>query len=240
MLHANFFEGTNLWNDVLDGLYANGPVIALCRRYKWDFMIVLKDDSLPSVWEEFHGLSRLQTGQSLQHHWSNRRQDFRWVNQIEYGYGLYGRYKQTVHVVLCEESWEDIDPKTGAVITITSCHAWLSGKPLSIQNVVRRCNQMGRYRWKIENNILKEKHHGYQYEHCFSYNWNAMKGFHYLMRLGHLLNTLAQKSVYLIDAVRLLGMRGLVQFIRDTLTGPWLDAERIRHLFDQPHQLRLA
>ena len=76
---------------LLDGLYANGPVTALCRRYKWDFMIVLKDDCLPYVWEEFHGLGRPQEGQSLQHYWGNRRQDFRWVNQIEYGYGQYGR-----------------------------------------------------------------------------------------------------------------------------------------------------
>ncbi len=32
---------------VADGLYANGPIVACCRRYKWDFMIVLKDGSLP-------------------------------------------------------------------------------------------------------------------------------------------------------------------------------------------------
>ncbi|MEW6663288.1 MAG: hypothetical protein ACOY9Y_05410, partial [Bacillota bacterium] len=28
---------------LLDGLYANGPVMAVCRKNKWDFMIVLKD-----------------------------------------------------------------------------------------------------------------------------------------------------------------------------------------------------
>lgn len=121
---------------LLDGLYARGPVIALCRRYKWDFMIVLKDDSLPSVWEEFHGLGRLQEGQS-----------------------------------------------------------------------------------SIGMRLI-----------CF----------HYLMRLGHFLNVLAHNSVYLVNTVRMLGMRGLVQFIRDTLSSPWLDAARIQNLLDQPHQLRLA
>lgn len=224
---------------LLDGLYANGPVIALCHRYKWDFMIVLKDESLPSVWDEAHGLRRLQTGQTLDQTWGDRRQHFWWVNDIEYGYGPNGRFKKTVHVVVCEESWEDIDPKTGAVVLITSRHAWISGKPLTHRNAARRCNQMGRCRWKIENNILKEKHHGYQYEHCFSYDWNAMKGFHYLMRLGHLLNTLAHRSVYLAERVRKTGIRGMIQFVRETLTGPWLDAARIRHLLTRTHQLRL-
>jgi hypothetical protein len=37
---------------LLDGLYPNGDVFELCRSYKWQYMIVLQDDSLKSVWEE--------------------------------------------------------------------------------------------------------------------------------------------------------------------------------------------
>jgi len=44
----------------MDGLFAGGPTFALCRRYGWKFMIVLKDDDLPSVNEEFAALSPLQ------------------------------------------------------------------------------------------------------------------------------------------------------------------------------------
>ena len=32
---------------LMDGLYANGPVMEVCRKNKWKFMIVLKDGSLP-------------------------------------------------------------------------------------------------------------------------------------------------------------------------------------------------
>ena len=36
-----------------DGLYPNGPVMALCRANKWDFMIVLPDEvCLSTVWTE--------------------------------------------------------------------------------------------------------------------------------------------------------------------------------------------
>jgi hypothetical protein len=41
----------------LDGLFTNGPVFSLCREYGWGFMIVLTDDDLPSVNDEFQCLT---------------------------------------------------------------------------------------------------------------------------------------------------------------------------------------
>ena len=35
---------------LLDGLYPNGPLIALARQYQWQFMIVLPAKCLPLVW----------------------------------------------------------------------------------------------------------------------------------------------------------------------------------------------
>jgi hypothetical protein len=78
-----------------------------------------------------------------------------------------------------------------------------------------------------------------QHEHCFSYNWNAMKGYHFLMRLGHLLNILAQNTARLARMVRSWGLRGLIQLLRETCSGPWLDATRIRLLLASPCQVRL-
>ena len=66
-----------------------------------------------------------------------------------------------------------------------------------------------------------------------------MKGYHFLMRLGHLINTIAQKTERLAQIVRKRGLRGLIQFIRETCKGPWLDAERIRQLRASSLQLRL-
>ncbi|MBK7955101.1 MAG: hypothetical protein IPK02_14775 [Candidatus Accumulibacter sp.] len=45
---------------LLDGLYANGPVMQRCRGYHWQFMIVLKDKDLSPVWQEFHALHALK------------------------------------------------------------------------------------------------------------------------------------------------------------------------------------
>ena len=121
----------------------------------------------------------------------------------------------------------------------TSRHAWISSQPLNRDNVHERCNLGARHRWGIENNILVEKHHGYEYQHCFSENWKAMKGYHFLMRFGHLINILAQNTAFLAKMVYRLGVRGIIQFIRDTCKGPWLDADRIRQLQASPLQLRL-
>ena len=224
---------------LLDGLYSNGPVMDRCRKNKWQYMIVLQDGSLPSVWEEFKGLSPLEGEKQRVQVWGDRRQAFRWVNQIEYRWGLNQRKCLNVHVVVCREGWQQVDNQTGEIVAKHSKHAWLSSKPLHSGNVHERCNLGARHRWGIESGILVEKRHGYHYEHAFSHNWNAMRGYHYLMRMGHALNVLAQYSSTLIKRVREMGVRGLIDFIRETMAAPWFDPEQVQRRMADPFQLRL-
>ena len=227
---------------LLDGLYPNGPVMELCRKYNWDFMIVLQDDSLPLVWEEMEGLKAQQPENRLHRKWGDRRQRFRWVNDIDYRYicPITGKEKRhLLHAVICGESWKEIAPDSTEVVTKTSRHVWLSAEPLHKRTVHERCNLGARHRWGIESGILVEKHQGYQYEHCFSYDWKAMCGYHYLMRLGHALNVLARYSYALVKYVRDLGVRGLIAFVRSTIAGPWIAAEDLRQIAAGACQLRL-
>jgi hypothetical protein len=224
---------------LLDGLYPNGPIMELCRKNKWDFMIVLQDKSLKSVREEYEGLKKLETKNYCNTTWGTRRQRFEWVNGIEYFYGPNERKRQLVHLVVCEESWQEIAKDSAEIVTKKSCHAWISSKPLCRQNLHERCNLGARHRWGIESGILVEKRHGYHYEHVFSYNWNAMKGYHYLMRLGRLINVLALYSERLIPMVRELGVQGFIRFVRETISGPWLDPVWVKRRLATPFQLRL-
>jgi hypothetical protein len=64
---------------LLDGLYPNGPLMALARQYQWQFMIVLPATCLPS------GGGRSAQAARLPHHrkhphWRGRQQQFWWVN----------------------------------------------------------------------------------------------------------------------------------------------------------------
>ncbi len=224
---------------LLDGLYANGPVMDLCIENKWQFMIVLKDNCLRSMWEEFNPLKELEEGNKVNKKWGNRKQHFEWVNGLEYWYGDKNKRRIVLHVVVCEETWEQVN-KNAEVEVKTSRHAWISSEPLTHSNVHERCNLGARHRWGIETNILVEKRHGYNYEHCFSYNWNAMKGYHYLMKTGHLFTILAQYSECLIKKVKALGLNGFIRFIRDTISSPWLNEEMVFRRLNRNFQLRLA
>jgi hypothetical protein len=141
--------------------------------------------------------------------------------------------------VVCKEQWEEVDPNTAQIVTVENQHAWISSRPLSRLNVHTRCNLGARYRWGIEGAFLVEKHQGYSYEHAFAKQWNAMKGYHYLMRLAHLFNTLARFSKALAGLFSTLGVQAAIGFIRNTLTGPWLDPQDIEQRLAQPFRLRL-
>lgn len=224
---------------LLDGLYPNGPIMQRCRDFHWDFMIVLKDGSLPSLWEEYHSLRHEQHANRMQQNWGERRQRFEWVNAIRYAYGANAKKVIDLHVVVCRESWEELAADTLEIVTKESKHAWISSRPLSRLNVHTRCNLGARYRWGIEGAFLVEKHQGYAYEHAFAKQWNAMKGYHYLMRLAHLFNTLARFSKELSALFFELGVQGAIGFIRNTLTGPWLDSQEIALRLQRPFRLRL-
>jgi hypothetical protein len=91
----------------------------------------------------------------------------------------------------------------------------------------------------IETSFLVEKCQGYHYEHAFSYTWNAMKGYHYLMRLAHLINALALATKRVASQVRTLGVQAFLRWVRESCAHRWLGREWIEHFRATPLQLRL-
>ena len=200
---------------VMDGLYANGPIISKCNSYNWEFMISLKRDSLTSVWEDFNGLCKLDDNPSLNAKWGDRKQEYHWQNKLDYTYGK-NHTPLRLNLVTCNETWVENHPRSGRIPEIKSTfYAWLSSVCITHKNVFYLCTEVARRRWKIENHFLIEKHQGYSYTHTFSYNWNAMKGFHYLMKIGHFLNEFIATCVSLAPYVRNKGKKGLVTAIWD-------------------------
>lgn len=209
---------------IADGLYACGPVISKCQEYQWDYMIVLKEAALQDVWDDAMGIMTLQSEDSLRTYWGDRQQDYMWANGVEYAYGYQLRYKAMLNVVICYETWtENHIRSTGKIEEKQTRYAWISSRLITSKNVFMRCTKMARYRWQIENHFLIEKHQGYSYEHCYSYNWQAMKGFHYLMKIGHFMNTLVMKSEIIIEYVENDGIQGFISKFKLALTGSPLD-----------------
>jgi hypothetical protein len=135
---------------LLDGLYPNGPLMALCRQYQWQFMIVLPDKCLASVWEEVEALKPRLPHHRKHQHWHGRQQQFGWVNDITYSYEG-DRKSLLVHGVGCEETWQELDPESGELIDKQTQHVWLSSQRLDPYNVHERCNLGARQRlWDRE------------------------------------------------------------------------------------------
>lgn len=225
---------------LLDGLYAVGPVFKICRANHWQFMIVFKDGVLPSVWANMEGLrkeKRFGEEHTFTQEWNGRTQTFQWVNDSCYMDSEGNEH--ALHIAECEETWEEID-KDGDVILRKAHHAWLSSERLSKNNIHERCNLVARKRWLQENNILKEKRQGYAYEHKFSEDWEATKGYHHLMHIGRLMNELATYTVPLRVQVKEQGIRGILAEFRITVCRNTWDAKRIQKIVEDPGQLRLV
>jgi hypothetical protein len=229
---------------VLDGLYANGPIIQICKTNKWEFMINLKDKCLKDVHKEANALININPENRLLVQWGERMQIITWANDVEYEYKEKGskRYKTVnLHVVICHESWiENHSNSTSEIEKKETRYVWLSSEPLDNENVSFRCTKIARARWKIENNILKEKKHGYEYEHFYSYGWNAMRGYHYLMHIGHLINELVAYSDLLSPKIAELGIRGFIKLFKLCLNGSKICSEKIKVARQRNYIFRLA
>ena len=168
------------------------------------------------------------------------KQEFWFVNGIDYRYGDNSTKAVKVNVVVCMETRKEFDRETGQEVEKTKKFAWISFKEINERNAEKRCNLMGRPRWNIETQNLVEKHHGYAYGHCFSYNWNAMKGYHYLMHLGHIINVLTLYSTGLIGRLKEKGARRTIKLIWLAFKGSELDIGRLKTLIQGKYQIRLA
>jgi hypothetical protein len=194
---------------VLDGLYATGPIVSLCNSYGWEYMISLKNDCLQSVWEDFNGLRKIETDNRHEVQHGDRRQEYNWSNGIEYIYG--GNNKRLVlNVVTCLETWREEYPrKNKKPRHMSTKYAWLSSLKITAGNVFSLCVR-ARRRWRIENHFNVEKNQN-NYEHCFSYDWNAMKGFHALSKYANFIHALILHSLQMQEYIVAEGKKGVIK-----------------------------
>jgi hypothetical protein len=178
----------------MDGLFAGGPTFDLCRRFGWKFMIVLKDDDLPSVNEEFDALSKLQPENRLVWRTGKQaqiKQVFRWVDDIAYADSL--KKEHTLSVIECLETKPDKDGQKN-----TTKFKWITNCHVSPRNVTPLSNEGGRMRWKIENEGFNvQKKGGYELEHAYTNNADSAKVFYLLLQIAHLLAQLLYRATLL-------------------------------------------
>lgn len=224
-----------------DGLYACEKVLYTCLKNNWQYMITLKEGRMPAVTEEALSLMKHNPDQQKAAFWGDRKQQYSWANDIEYGYGQYERHKLALHVVMCEEQWTEKRSRTGQPDKECSArYMWLSSQPITEANVFFRCSKLARGRWAIENNILTEKQRGYVMEHGFSDDWQAMKGFHMLMNLAHCLCQLMQHSEMFVEEIKERSVQGFCRWLLHILDAVVYAKEPIVRCRDSQKQWRLC
>jgi hypothetical protein len=69
--------------------------------------------------------------------------------------------------------------------------------------------------------------------------WEAMCGFHHLLRLAHLIHAITFATPSAAKLVKKMGLREFLIFVKETFTGPWLSKEWVTQFLAQPFHLQL-
>jgi len=174
---------------LLDGLFAGGPTFALCDQYHWEYLVVLTEDDLSSVHQEFELLMPLAPENYFTVHTgvqSEIKQVFRWMNDISYVDSE--KREHILSVMECLETRPD--PKGERK---TTRFKWVTNLTVKTNNIRILTNQGGRLRWKIENEGFNvQKNGGYALEHAYSRNPTAAKVFYYILQIAHILAQLIE------------------------------------------------
>ena len=154
-----------------DSLYACETFFRQCLEYKWKYLVRYKAGSIPSVQQEFDSLKKIE--QNERHlTMNNIEYQLDYVNGIDYR-GILLNYAYCVEKV----------PNKGETTFI-----FLTNMPITEKNIFETI-QDGRRRWMIENQgFNSQKNHGFNLEHLFSRDYQAMKNHYYLIQIAHIIS----------------------------------------------------
>ena len=163
---------------LMDGLYAGGPTFKICEKNRWKYMIVLADDDLKDLNQEYEALLKMapDCGRQIELE-DGVRQTFRWMNSIPYTDSCL--YQHWVNVMDCIETGQNAqgDGKT-------SKNKWVTNFTLTSGNLPK-LSRAGRSCWKIENEGFNlQKNGGYRLEHPYNHHDVARKVFYFLLQIA--------------------------------------------------------
>ena len=165
-----------------DSLYACGPVFDICKRNNWHYIIRFKNGSLPSVAEEFHALKSMEPEQTFSQTVNGVKETYRYVSDIPY-------QAHTLNVVEYTAS------------SLKYAFVFITDLPISKRNFMQTV-QDGRRRWKIENEGFNtQKNQGYELEHLFSEDYNAIKNHYFLIQIGHMIAQLFENALQIWKSI---------------------------------------
>ena len=166
-----------------DSLYACEPFFRECGKKEWKYLLRFKEGSIPSVYRKYASLKLLQ-GKRQEEKTAQGKIWHDYVTGIDYG---------GFSVNMIEYGGTD---KKYTFYFITDL-------PVSNKNV-KSMVIWGRRRWAIENRGFNaQKKHGFNLEHLYSKNYNAMKCHYLLIQIGHMIAQIIDAWKFLWKGIRL-------------------------------------
>ena len=195
---------------LLDSLFCGAPTFEILKKNRMEGIIVFKEGSMPEVyewslkWMDRNGKENVlmereeeEIGERAPrtHEERMRRQKprhakrkkvteikYRWMEKLPHW-----DERRYFNVLSCEEN------RDGEKICD---YKWLITDGLRLdRNTARALSREGRGRWKIENEGFNmQKNGGYELEHPYSKDEVAMKGWHELLGIAHILSQLIEKG----------------------------------------------
>jgi len=220
---------------LMDAMFATQSVMGILHENRWEYVIRLPKKKLTDFAEQLNKNKPTRISLPNQQHYRKRKQSFYWENNIPYGY----EWQLDINLVACFEEYDGVNRKTGEIEKCFSETAWISSIPADVTNLHELLNLGARKKELIEDSFNTEKNRGYQYQHAFSTNWNAMQCFHHLMRLAHAINAISEFTKKIKQYVKDLGCSATLKLIKETLFSPWLSSQWYEEQSLKAAQLRL-
>ena len=161
-----------------DGLYATTPIINICKKYHWLFIFNLKPDRLKDINNTFEENIKLLN--------ETNKTNYFLSSNIEFNNNLINVFKYN-------------EIKKGK----TTVFRYISNIKVDNNNI-EMVIQLGRKRWKIENEgFYTQKHRTFDITHLNSRNDNSMKCHYYFIQFAHTIRQLLELGNLLTKSLKL-------------------------------------
>jgi hypothetical protein len=193
---------------LLDSLYANGPNIRLLNEINFNYFIVRKDGSMPTVGEDCDGLMKLPDHVENNHVFE-RFHDGK-GNIIEKKYDFFNdiAYQDVkVHIIRFQE--KRINSKLNKIET--TYWEWISGEKITKKNVAK-LSARARVRWEEEDQFNTAECRGFNMRHDYSRNPTAQMAWVVFLNLAIGLEHL---FIYTTTSVRLRSKMSIRDYMAD-------------------------
>ena len=177
-----------------DGLYPNKTFMKTCKDNDWQFVVVLKDDTLTTLQQDIKDVEN-KNRQSFALYDVRPRERKEIATKYEWIAEPLSHGSHTVYWLGCTETITTKDRDGKNPKQDITRFVYLSSIEVN-KNNVRNLAKAGRMRWKIENEGFNtQKNGGYNLGHKYARNsFTCYKNYYQLMQIAHLINQLVEQS----------------------------------------------